>query len=79
MPAFRTDSLSAAAYLASQGHLPTGTEGSGTAVVLVFALSVEDAQRLLDRPEHRVCEAYHRGLRHVRRLIDQAQSNGGRR
>ncbi len=80
MPPFTTSDLTDAAFLSCKGHLPDRTEGSGTAVRFVFeSLSREQAAALLASRERELCIAYHRGLRHVRRLIDQAQGNGGRR
>ncbi len=80
MPAFTTSDLTDAAFLSCKGYLPDRTEGSGTAVRFVFeSLSRDQAVALLASPERDLCVAFYRGVRHVRRLIDQAQSNGGRR
>ncbi len=77
---FDTSDLPDAAFLSSKGYLPDRTEGSGTAVRFVFEkLSREQAVALLASRERELCIAYHRGLRACRRLIDRAQSNGGRR
>jgi len=77
---FATSDLIEAAFLSSKGYRPDRTEGSGTDVHFIFeALTRDQAMTLLASKERDLCSAYHRGLRTCRRLIEQAQWNGGRR